>query len=39
MYGPATCGSTGGPWCNYVWRNDNYKAPATPITPAKKVVN
>jgi len=27
MYGPASCGSTGGPWCNYVWKNDNYPAP------------
>jgi len=28
MYGPGSCGSTGGPWCNYVWRNNNYNPPA-----------
>jgi len=27
MYGPASCGSTGGPWCNYVWKNNKYTAP------------
>jgi len=33
MYGPASCGSTGGPWCNYVWKNNEYNAPVVP-TPA-----
>jgi len=22
MYGPAKCGKTGGPWCNYTFRNN-----------------
>jgi len=22
MYGPSRCGKTGGPWCNYTWRNN-----------------
>ncbi len=33
MYGPASCGSTGGPWCNYVWKNNNWVAPLSPIVP------
>jgi len=35
MYGPASCGSTGGPWCNYVWRNNNYVSPV--VVPVKPV--
>jgi len=30
MYGPARCGKTGGPWCNYTFRNNmrNSKRPS-----------
>jgi len=24
MYGPASCGIAGGPWCNFVMKNNNY---------------
>jgi len=30
MYGPAKCGKTGGPWCNYSFRN-NRRVSTRPI--------
>jgi len=28
MYGPAKCGKTGGPWCNYTFRNNGLRNPS-----------
>ena len=38
MYGPASCGTTGGPWCNYVMKNNNYVPLIPNVKPADPTI-